>query len=414
MTAAELEAARASDTLRHEMMAENDRQRDAAAPESPVHELARQRREGMRANGVRLAPSKLDRPMTPATPIKATAPIKATTNVARGTSRERTSATPTRAGPSSAADDDPGGGEPPLDPFDAAIAAADALGLQPRLSDTRQASSKCPGPRHDDRRASLSIGEGLDGRVLLHCHAGCTFAEIRAALLEGVDSSRPTRRIVASRPITAPAARITEQLVEEYGAALHLILTRAHARSFGERLLARRWTWGVLRQCEVGWDTRRFVFPYRDVHGTLTGAARYTDRPGRGTKTMATAGSVRGLFPAVERIPGLEVLLVEGEPDALAGLSVGLPAVGVPGANGWKPEWASRFTGRRVIVCMDADEPGRKAAATIAADLEGVAGGVRVIELDQTRTDGFDLTDLLRELADQGRHVPSAVREVIA
>ena len=33
-------------------------------------------------------------------------------------------------------------------------------------------SSRCPA--HEDRRASLSIDEGGDGRALVHCHAGCT------------------------------------------------------------------------------------------------------------------------------------------------------------------------------------------------------------------------------------------------
>ncbi|GEM_PF-2886310 len=32
-------------------------------------------------------------------------------------------------------------------------------------------AAKCPS--HDDRTASLSISEGQDGRVLIHCHAGC-------------------------------------------------------------------------------------------------------------------------------------------------------------------------------------------------------------------------------------------------
>ena len=36
-------------------------------------------------------------------------------------------------------------------------------------------------PAHDDRRASLSIGAGHDGRVLLHCHAHCTPDAICAA-----------------------------------------------------------------------------------------------------------------------------------------------------------------------------------------------------------------------------------------
>ena len=37
-------------------------------------------------------------------------------------------------------------------------------------------------PAHGDRSASLAVREGTDGRVLLHCFAGCTFNEIVAAL----------------------------------------------------------------------------------------------------------------------------------------------------------------------------------------------------------------------------------------
>jgi len=32
-------------------------------------------------------------------------------------------------------------------------------------------SARCPA--HDDRHASLSVSSSDDGRVLLHCHAGC-------------------------------------------------------------------------------------------------------------------------------------------------------------------------------------------------------------------------------------------------
>jgi hypothetical protein len=41
-------------------------------------------------------------------------------------------------------------------------------------------TAKCPA--HDDRQASLSVGEGCDGRVLLYCHAGCTIHDIVASL----------------------------------------------------------------------------------------------------------------------------------------------------------------------------------------------------------------------------------------
>lgn len=38
----------------------------------------------------------------------------------------------------------------------------------------------CPG--HEDSKQSLSVGEGRDGTVLMHCHKGCSFKEIVTAL----------------------------------------------------------------------------------------------------------------------------------------------------------------------------------------------------------------------------------------
>ena len=33
-------------------------------------------------------------------------------------------------------------------------------------------------PAHDDRVPSLSIDQGSDGKILIHCYAGCTFESI--------------------------------------------------------------------------------------------------------------------------------------------------------------------------------------------------------------------------------------------
>lgn len=33
-------------------------------------------------------------------------------------------------------------------------------------------------PAHNDKKPSLSVTEGDDGRVLIHCHAGCSFEQI--------------------------------------------------------------------------------------------------------------------------------------------------------------------------------------------------------------------------------------------
>ena len=42
-------------------------------------------------------------------------------------------------------------------------------------------SARCP--LHDDRNASLSISSGKDGKVLVHCHAGCNQREVFIAVV---------------------------------------------------------------------------------------------------------------------------------------------------------------------------------------------------------------------------------------
>ncbi len=53
-------------------------------------------------------------------------------------------------------------------------------------------------PAHDDKEPSLGIREGSDGKVLLHCFAGCTATDIAAAIgLELRDlfpGDKPARR----------------------------------------------------------------------------------------------------------------------------------------------------------------------------------------------------------------------------
>ena len=44
----------------------------------------------------------------------------------------------------------------------------------------KEGTARCPA--HDDHSPSLSIGVGADGKTLVHCHAGCSQAQVIDAL----------------------------------------------------------------------------------------------------------------------------------------------------------------------------------------------------------------------------------------
>ena len=71
--------------------------------------------------------------------------------------------------------------------------------------------------------------------------------------------------------------------------------------------------------------------------------------------------------------------ITEGESDCIALVAAGLEEDGttvctaIPGADGFAPEWASLYKGKRVVICFDDDAAGRMARAKVAAILKGHA-----------------------------------------
>ena len=84
---------------------------------------------------------------------------------------------------------------------------------------------------HEDRKASLSLHE-QDGKILVHCHAGCTFEAICRAV--GIDTRDmfPDRNRKASRTARKVVARY--DYVDEGGALLFQVL-RYDPKGFSQR-----------------------------------------------------------------------------------------------------------------------------------------------------------------------------------
>ena len=94
------------------------------------------------------------------------------------------------------------------DPLQTFYDALEAHGAGP-AGPVHKHVARCPS--HADRSPSLSVAEGADGRVLVHCHSGCETRDIIAALgLRWADLHPPGSRHARPSPILARASATRE------------------------------------------------------------------------------------------------------------------------------------------------------------------------------------------------------------
>jgi putative DNA primase/helicase len=247
-------------------------------------------------------------------------------------------------------------------------------------------------PAHDDRQASLTIGLGADDRILATCWAGCELDAICRAVGVSVRDLFPStddRALGHSTPPWGPRP------LGEAGMPLNGDLERA-----GERLLRspdavayikerKGWDASTLAALDVGLIGDRFAIPVKDLNGKLVNLLRY--KPDGRPKMIAMRGRPRTpLYLLHDDGP---LFIVEGETDAVSAAVLGIAAIGAPGASTKpNPEWFEPVRDRDVIVCMDNDKAGRKAAwrwANLA--LNRGAASVKVLTLEGPEK--FDLGD---------------------
>ncbi len=92
------------------------------------------------------------------------------------------------------------------------------------------------------------------------------------------------------------------------------------------------------------------------------------------------------------RQPGRYVYLCEGVIDTLTLLEQGFPALGIPGAANFKPEWAPYFHDKTVFIVFDPDAAGEAGAHRVAALLGEVGVSAKRAHLPE----GKDINEWLR------------------
>jgi len=206
-------------------------------------------------------------------------------------------------------------------------------------------------PAHDDKKHSLSVGQGGD-KVLIYCHAGCSLeAVLEAAGLQKKD-------LFLNGPGEAQGKR--SQVVK--------------------------------------------VYDYKDQAGKLVFQVCRTEPKGFFQRRPDGSPGLAGVKPVLYNLPAVNaavknnqpVYIVEGEKAADALQAQGLTATNCPmGAGKWRSEYNQALADATIFILPDNDKPGREHAAQAADSLNGTAAAVHVIELPDLPEKG-DVYDWLQ------------------
>jgi hypothetical protein len=91
-------------------------------------------------------------------------------------------------------------------------------------------------PAHDDRTGSLHITEKPDGRVLIHCHAGCGGADVVEALGLQFGDLKPGRcEFAGPEPVERNARESLRAVAHSMLVAVQLLNAVAHKKVVTER-----------------------------------------------------------------------------------------------------------------------------------------------------------------------------------
>jgi hypothetical protein len=231
-------------------------------------------------------------------------------------------------------------------------------------------------PAHDDHDPSLSITEKKDGRVLLHCHAGCRTNDVVTALGLCTTDLFPTGLDLLGR--NSPS-----QKPNAYPTAAEA------AAAYGRGTPSQVWAYHDADGNDVG-----RILRWETAYGK---EIRPIGRFPEGWKQLAMPAPcpLFGL-PALLSNRESPVFVAEGEKCVAALRSLGLLATTSAGgaAAARKTDWTP-LAGRRVIILPDNDEAGEKYAESVGGILRAINAEVQITHLDGRPDDGGDVADVV-------------------
>jgi hypothetical protein len=267
-------------------------------------------------------------------------------------------------------------------------------------------------PAHDDQNPSLSINDGNDGRVLVHCHAGCEQPAVIDALKarglwEAHNSHRPARHSTHSVVITQPSRDSRD------GELISSVPCDAPGMPAEHPCYGKPTAMWTYHNADGGVS---FVVMRFDVSGErkqIVPCSLWRNKSGLRWqwKAMPAPRPIYNWHELVKR-PDAPVVVVEGEKAADAAAQVFRESICITSSGGSraanKTDW-SPVAGRRIMLWPDADEPGDKYARDVAGTLARLScNDISLIDAralaqiapdggTREAVDGWDAADALAE-----------------
>lgn len=208
----------------------------------------------------------------------------------------------------------------------------------------KQLSARCPA--HDDKCNSLSVTSAENGRILFHCHAGCSHESVFAALGINMKKASTTQRKILAR----------YSYCDESGKELYQTV-RYEPKDFRQRRLN---------------ENGKYEWNLNGVRRVLYHLPELLAADNQST-----------------------LIIVEGEKDVERLRSEGLLATTCMGGAGkWREEYSECLSGRRVAIVPDNDTAGYKHAEQVARSIQGIADKVKIVSLFDLPEKG-DVSDFL-------------------
>lgn len=258
-------------------------------------------------------------------------------------------------------------------------------------------------PLHEDRKrsAQLNVTKGV-----WFCQASCGGGKVKDLIAQKdqwVDPPNADMNGYSDRPVRVnghipakPKETLSEAKVKGWGDALlsspDLLDEFKSARGLFDYTLA---------AYSIGWDRdhKCYTIPVRGEDDELLNIRRYQTRPVKGRRKMwgIEGRNAPRLYPvSILKDDPEEIIICEGEMDALITIQNGFPAITRTGsAKTWRSEWNHFFKDKIVYLCQDCDEDGQDGQRRIGRNLRRIAREVRLVHLPYpiTAKHGKDLTD---------------------